>query len=217
MKKFRPRRPSAALVISCVALVIAMGGTSYAAFSLPKGSVGTKQLKNGSVTNGKIKDGAVSSSKIDTTGLTVPNALHANAADSATSATSATNATNATKATTATNATNAINATTAAALGGVNYVQSASVTNGPMGQNTGSVQCPSGTFVTGGGAFGAAGGTVQAINSSLPIIAGGSTVPNAWRVDMNNSDTSAHSFTVYAICAPLTNPIGPALRRAAIK
>jgi hypothetical protein len=35
-----------------IALFVALGGTSYAAFSLPAGSVGTKQLKNGAVTKG---------------------------------------------------------------------------------------------------------------------------------------------------------------------
>ena len=35
--------------ISLTALFVALGGTSYAAFSLPAGSVGTKQLRNGAV------------------------------------------------------------------------------------------------------------------------------------------------------------------------
>jgi hypothetical protein len=51
------RRPSPALVISCVALAIALGGTSYAAaVALPKGSVGTPQLKNSAVTSAKVKN-----------------------------------------------------------------------------------------------------------------------------------------------------------------
>lgn len=87
MRMFRARRPSPALVVACIALVMALGGTSYAAFTLPKNSVGAKQLKknavttrkikNGAVTNSKIKNGAVTASKINTTGLTVPNALNA--------------------------------------------------------------------------------------------------------------------------------------------
>jgi len=122
MWKFVLRRPSPALVVAFVALLIALGGTSYAAFRLPRNSVGTKQLRQNAVTASKIKNGAVTASKINTSGLTVPNALHANSADSATNATNATNAThattadnatNATHATTADNATNATNATTA--------------------------------------------------------------------------------------------------------
>jgi hypothetical protein len=42
-------------VVACVALAVAVGGTSYAAFRLPAGSVGTVQLKNGAVTNSKVK------------------------------------------------------------------------------------------------------------------------------------------------------------------
>lgn len=84
MHRFTPGRPSPALIISVIALMVALGGTSYAAFSLPKNSVGTKQLKNRAVTSGKIKNGAVTSSKINTHGLTVPNATHANVADNAT-------------------------------------------------------------------------------------------------------------------------------------
>ena len=49
------RRPSPALVISCIALTIALGGTSYATvLAVPKNSVGTDQLKNGAVKNKKI-------------------------------------------------------------------------------------------------------------------------------------------------------------------
>ncbi len=88
MQKPRWHAPSPALVISLIALFIALGGTSYAAItaSLPKNSVGSKQLKNNAVTSKKIKNGAVTAAKINTTGLTVPNADHATSADSATKA-----------------------------------------------------------------------------------------------------------------------------------
>src|SRR5262249_40695257 len=86
MKESRFKRPSAALVVASLALFISLGGTSYAAFKLPKNSVGTKQLKNGAVSSAKIKSGAVTAGKLNTSGLTVPNAQHANTANSATSA-----------------------------------------------------------------------------------------------------------------------------------
>jgi hypothetical protein len=121
MSRFRLRRPGGATVIASVALFVALGGTGYAAFSLPKNSVGSKQLKsnavttsklknnavttgklkNNAVTTGKLKNGAVTAGKINASGLTVPNALHANSADSATNATNATNAITATSAATA--------------------------------------------------------------------------------------------------------------------
>jgi hypothetical protein len=54
MSRFR-RHPSPALVIACVALAVALGGTSYAAIVLPANSVGTKQLVNGAVVAAKVK------------------------------------------------------------------------------------------------------------------------------------------------------------------
>ena len=54
MKK-RFRAPSPALVISLIALFVALGGTSYAAITrLPANSVGTAQLKNNAVTGAKL-------------------------------------------------------------------------------------------------------------------------------------------------------------------
>ena len=86
---FTLRAPSPSMAVALAALFVAMGGTSYAAFSLPKNSVGSKQLKKNAVTTSKIKKGAVTASKINTAGLTVPNALHANSANSANTAGSA--------------------------------------------------------------------------------------------------------------------------------
>ena len=41
-------------VVSVIALFVALGGTTYAATSLPAGSVGTRQLRNGAVTPPKL-------------------------------------------------------------------------------------------------------------------------------------------------------------------
>jgi hypothetical protein len=46
---------SPALVVSILALVVALGGTGYAAFRLPARSVGTAQLKDGAVTAHKVR------------------------------------------------------------------------------------------------------------------------------------------------------------------
>jgi collagen triple helix repeat protein len=43
------RRPSPALVISLIARFVALGGTSYAAFKIPKNSVGSPQVINSSL------------------------------------------------------------------------------------------------------------------------------------------------------------------------
>jgi hypothetical protein len=104
-------------VVAYMALFVALGGTSYAAGTLAKNSVGSSQIKRGAVHNSDIASNAVTGSKVAANTLKgadidesslgkVPSAA---AADSAASATSAT---------TAANAANAANAADAAKLGG---------------------------------------------------------------------------------------------------
>lgn len=84
------KRPSPAVIIAFVALLVALGGTSYAALKIPPNSVGTKQLKkkavgkkqlknkavgkkqlkNNSVRTVAIQDGAVTGAKLDPDALT---------------------------------------------------------------------------------------------------------------------------------------------------
>ncbi|HZG35112.1 MAG TPA: hypothetical protein VEY87_04630, partial [Gaiellaceae bacterium] len=59
MPRFRIRRPSPALVVACVALLVALSGTGYAAVALPRNSVGTPQLKDGAVTSLKVRNGSL--------------------------------------------------------------------------------------------------------------------------------------------------------------
>ncbi len=61
MKRLLDQRPSPALVISMIALFVAMSGTGYA---LSRASVGPKQLKRSAVTTSKIKKRAVTASKL---------------------------------------------------------------------------------------------------------------------------------------------------------
>jgi hypothetical protein len=56
MLRLKLRRPSPALVIACLALTVALGGTSYAAVSIPRNTIGTMQLKNNAVTSNKVRD-----------------------------------------------------------------------------------------------------------------------------------------------------------------
>lgn len=59
MPPLRLRRPSPALVVACLALLVALSGTGYAAVVLPRNSVGTIQLKNGAVVSVKVRDGSL--------------------------------------------------------------------------------------------------------------------------------------------------------------
>jgi hypothetical protein len=59
------RRPSPAMVVACVALLVALSGTGMAAATqLARNSVGTPQLKDSAVSNPKIKNNAVNSAKV---------------------------------------------------------------------------------------------------------------------------------------------------------
>jgi hypothetical protein len=49
-------------IVAYLALFVALGGTSYAALSLPANSVGTKQLRNGAVTPAKLDPTEISGS-----------------------------------------------------------------------------------------------------------------------------------------------------------
>jgi hypothetical protein len=95
-------RPSPALVVSLIALFVALGGSGYAAVklngkSLKNGSVAGKKLKNRSIAGKKLKNNTVTGRHIKESTLgKVPLAAQA---DNATSATNATNATTAGSAT----------------------------------------------------------------------------------------------------------------------
>lgn len=115
MSKVRAKRPSPALVISLLALFVALGGSAYAAQK-----IGTKEIKNNAITPAKIKKGAVTTPKIKDNAITgakiaeaslgaVPSAQHAATAASADTAKSAITADTAKSATTAQTAENALN------------------------------------------------------------------------------------------------------------
>jgi hypothetical protein len=60
MWKHRIRRPSPALVVACIALLVALAGTSYATvLNVPRNSVGALQLQRNAVRAGKIAPNAV--------------------------------------------------------------------------------------------------------------------------------------------------------------
>ncbi len=87
------RRPSPALIIAIIALIASFGGTAWAVKnSLPKNSVGSRQIKSAAVTTGKIANNAVTGSKVLTHSLegsdidlnklgTVPSAVAAQTSD----------------------------------------------------------------------------------------------------------------------------------------
>ncbi len=240
MRLPRLARPSPAFVVSVVALMVALGGTSYAAFSIPKNSVGSKQLKKNAVTNakigggavgnGKLQNGSVSGAKIRNGAITGAklNLSQLGTVPSATNANVATNAGHATTADTATNATNAVTANTAKALGSVSYAESAAITapkcsttpcdTNNVSDTPGDATCPAEYHGHRGRLLTTAKGVE--LNEGEPRTTGTSTVPNDWHVFVDNFTQSDVMFNVVAICTAVNaadNPAGfkakaPALR-----
>src|ERR1700741_2268162 len=58
MKHIRDRL-TYANVMATIAVFIALGGSSYAAFKLPKNSVGAREIRSGAVASNEIKNGSV--------------------------------------------------------------------------------------------------------------------------------------------------------------
>ncbi|MEX2464472.1 MAG: hypothetical protein WD428_01215, partial [Gaiellaceae bacterium] len=64
MNPLRLRKPSPATVIACIALFVALGGTSVAAVTLARNSVLSKHIKNGQVKTADLGANAVNSAKV---------------------------------------------------------------------------------------------------------------------------------------------------------
>lgn len=68
MKRLRSKL-TYANVVSTLCLFLLLGGTAYATLSLPKNSVGSKQLKPNSVTGNKVKQGTIAASDLSSGAL----------------------------------------------------------------------------------------------------------------------------------------------------
>lgn len=72
MRRSLFRHVSPGMVVACVALGVALGGTSVAAVTqlVPRNSVGTVQLKNNAVSTAKLRNQAVTGAKIRSNTIT---------------------------------------------------------------------------------------------------------------------------------------------------
>ena len=181
------------MVVAVIALIVALGGTSYAAVKLPKASVGNRELKKNAVGRANIKNNAVTGAKIAANSITgadinattlgqVPLAARALAVD---------------------------HANAAGALDQVNYrtaggrVDAATLSDPtdpttlvPAVSEPVSAGCDPGQVATGGGAK-LDDASSQAVRESYP------TTARTWTVTVGNDDeTAAHSFTVFVVCIP---------------
>jgi hypothetical protein len=120
MSRIASRRPSASLVIACLALFVALGGVGYAAATIGSAaivdnSIRSKDVRNNDLRGKDVRSNTLKGADVDESSLgKVPSAA---SADSAATAAHATNADNATNATNATNAASAANADTVGGIG----------------------------------------------------------------------------------------------------
>lgn len=64
MRRILRRMPSPAMVVACIALTVALAGTSYAAITLPRNSVGAPQLRANAVIAKKLGTRSVGPNKL---------------------------------------------------------------------------------------------------------------------------------------------------------
>ena len=175
MKWISTHRPSPAMAVALVALVIAASGTAVAATGLVSGD---KLIKKNSLSGNRIRNKTLTGQQINLTKLgKVPNAAKADTATSAGSAGTATNASNANHAAsadTATNATNATNATHATSADGLTAL--------PSGQSE------SGTF-SGAGGSSTSGWFGMAVNYQRPLA---TAIDPSHIVDTNKNPDATH-------------------------
>ena len=204
MPSLKPRRPSPALVVSVIALVVALGGTSYAAIKLPANSVGTKQIKKDAVTTVKVKDGSLQMADFRA-GQLPAGAAGATGPKGDTGATGATGAAGPkgdTGATGATGATGLKGDTGATGASGANAVtrESAPVAVAVSAIVSASVQCLAGERATGGGYD--AGGPGEFATFALDSQpTGPAATPNGWTVKVNNVSAIANNPQASTIVA----------------
>jgi hypothetical protein len=169
---FRPGRY--ANVASTLALMVALGGTSYAAVALPKNSVGNKQLKTNAVTSSEVKDRTLRSKDFRAGELPAGPRGFAGAPGPKAD-------------------TGATGAQGVAGPPGVSGWQRVENSNGVVNGNSWtdvSISCPAGKRVFGGGAYA----------PGLTLVSSFPASDTSWSVGVHNDNPSAAGFVYYAIC-----------------
>jgi hypothetical protein len=162
------------MVVACVALIVALGGTGYAATQLPPKSVGQKQLRNGAVGNLQIRDGAVTKGK-----------LHQDAVTSSAIRNGEVKAADLAK------------GVLPAAASTVHQVSGDPVAPGAVG--AASASCDAGQRATGGGGgFAGPAVTNDKMVDSIPV--GDERPVIRWRVTLFNGGTQPRTPVAYVLC-----------------
>jgi hypothetical protein len=185
-------------VTATIALVAALGGTSYAAVKLPADSVGAKQLKADAVSSKKIKDASLMARDFKAGQLPAGPAGARGAAGPAGPAGPA-------------GAAGAKGPAGPAGLAALDYNQSDPIPVAAGMTAYGTVACDAGMNAVGGGVMSS--GSGMTVDSSWPS----ATTWSAW---MRNEAPDARTFNVYVICtssSAVTLPKSDAKTAAAVR
>ena len=185
----RPAFVTPATVLAGIALLVALGGTSYAAVVLPANSVGTPQLKNSAVTSPKVKDRSLLSRDF-APGQIPPGPAGPTGPQGPAGPAGATGP-------------------AGAAAGAI--VHLTSVPAPPGTTTSGIAACASGQKATGGGVY-LNGNTTDNdhLTTSTPVVTTGATTFNTvteggtatgWYGSMYSSGPVARTLTVYVVCS----------------
>lgn len=184
------RLPSPSMAVAVTALIVALGGTSYAVVKPSPRSVGSKELKRNAVSSAHIKSNAIKSAEVKDGSLTGKDIEESSLGPVAL----------------ANRATSVDQAARAAVTGGLDRVfyRVATVTV-PAAPNANestpgvaTARCDAGQLAVGGGVK---------LDDTMSVE---DTYPEgaaAWTANVNNDDLlSARTATVYAVCIPASTP-----------
>jgi hypothetical protein len=195
-------RPSPSAIIATAALVVALGGTSYAVVSLPRNSVGTTQLKANAVTSPKIKDGSVAVADLAPAVRAMFGTAGSSGAQGAIGPEGPAGAAGPQGPTGPTGLTGATGATGGSGVASQGGVSGETSTDPPV-SNTVSVETyaftltsPGRLLMLGRGRFR---GTCASGNPAMAIYVDGVGVPNSGLETINATDTEASLFGVTAV------------------
>jgi hypothetical protein len=180
MRRITSHRPSPAMVVAFIALLLALGSGAYAQLRIPRNSVGTAQLKANAVTSPKVRAGSLLRSDFRAGQLPRGPAGPAGAAG-------------------ARGATGERGPAGPAGPAGAAGATNVTIVTGTPAAPLAQANCPAGSRATGGGGVAAVGAYIY---SSVPVATAGGTTPNAWQVQAETVPPSAPATaTPYVVCA----------------
>jgi hypothetical protein len=181
MRRITSQRPSPAMVVAFIALLLALGSGAYAQLRIPRNSVGTAQLKANAVTSPKVRAGSLLRSDFRAGQLPRGPAGPAGAAG-------------------ARGATGERGPAGPAGPAGAAGATNVTIVTGTPAAPLAQANCPAGARATGGGGVAAVGAYIY---TSAPAATAGGTTPNAWQVQAETvaMPSVPAVATPYVVCA----------------